>query len=314
MMPPKPDAVAIVLATFNGSAYISDQLNSYLRQTHRHWHLFVSDDGSTDDTLTQIRARIPADRLTILPPEDYRLGSSGNFARLLQNAQLNPFRYIALSDQDDIWDSDKLETLLAEMQRGDPSVPRLVHADLRLIDGANKPLAVSFMAAQRLKLGAHGPSLRQLLVQNRIPGCTMLLNSALLETLIPIPDLPRVHDWWIALIAASAGEIRYIDKSLGAYRQHGDNAIGVVGISNISRKRLSDIGKLLDRGFENLQTSFKLAAELEPNTISSKQAINDYLKILSAPWWRRSSMAWRQGFRGQSPLRNVLFLLRLPFV
>jgi len=115
------------------------------------------------------------------------------------------------------------------------SEPLLVHSDLQVVDAGLKPISSSFMQYQRIAHEDDG--LRTLLLSNFVTGCTCLLNRQLAELALPIPREAIVHDWWLALCAASAGHIGYIAEPLVKYRQHGANVIGAK--SAASRHRLS---------------------------------------------------------------------------
>jgi hypothetical protein len=81
----------------------------------------------------------------------------------------------------------------------------------------------------RYKVFGEPPSrdpLAVLLTQNFVTGCTVLVNRPLLERALPIPESAVVHDWWLALVAASCGHLLYVDWPTVAYRQHDSNAIG----------------------------------------------------------------------------------------
>jgi hypothetical protein len=67
---------------------------------------------------------------------------------------------------------------------------------------------------------------KDFLISNHIPGCAMLFNNELKTMIDPIPDDVRMHDWWIAIIAACFGKIVFEPESLIKYRQHGGNTIG----------------------------------------------------------------------------------------
>jgi glycosyltransferase involved in cell wall biosynthesis len=229
---PRNPEVLILLATFNGEKYLSDQLTSIERQTHRHWRIFASDDGSTDATparLEAFRSR-HADRVAIW--EGPVAGSAkGNFFGLLHAAP--PARYVAFSDQDDVWVDDKLDRLVAACQRLErrvgPGVPCAVFSDLRVVDETLQVRATSF--CREINSRPERVSFGSLLVENAIPGCSMLVNSALANEFRsyrgPLEDA-RMHDWWLALLAAGMGAISFVPDQLVLYRQHSQNAAGSV--------------------------------------------------------------------------------------
>jgi len=219
--------VDVVMATFNGEAYLGRQLDSLSSQREVSWRLLVADDGSTDGTLAILnafKARSP-DQVVMLPPSAMRLGPAASFGRLL-GATSAP--YVFLCDQDDVWEPSKLHVTLERMRdcQGEAAdVPVLVHSDLAVVD---ERLAVVSPSLNRYQhLGAPGRrTLRHLLVQNSVTGCTVCVNRALLELALPIPASAIMHDWWLAIVAAALGKVSFIPEPLVRYRQHAGNAVG----------------------------------------------------------------------------------------
>jgi hypothetical protein len=137
--------------------------------------------------------------------------------------------YLMFCDHDDVWLPHKIAMSLKRMSELEAALgnhtPILVHTDLAVVDHELKPLFPSF--SRREKLSAHRSNFRQLMMQNNVTGCTMLLNKALYEIARPVPHDAAMHDWWIALVAAAFGEISYIDSATVLYRQHERNSVGI---------------------------------------------------------------------------------------
>src|SRR5262245_40587271 len=107
--------IDILLATYNGAAYLAEQLDSIEAQTHPNWRLIARDDGSTDGTLAVIetfRAR-HSEKVVVLRDEDGNIGLVQNFSRLME-ASTAP--YAAFCDQDDVWLPEKLSLCLERMR------------------------------------------------------------------------------------------------------------------------------------------------------------------------------------------------------
>jgi rhamnosyltransferase len=234
VIPPVPKVVTtpiyVLLATYNGSAFIAEQLDSLIAQTEPGWHLLVRDDASTDRTPEIVAAYAARDgRISVLPASESNQGSTANFDRLLRAACERGAAYAMLMDQDDVWRADKIERQTALMRdeeaRLGSGVPILVHSDLELIDRDGRTLRRSFMSFQHIRDEPSAP-LRTVLVQNYVTGCTILANRALLDVALPIPPAAMVHDWWLALVAAAVGAIRYDATPTVGYRQHRGNQIG----------------------------------------------------------------------------------------
>lgn len=219
--------ITVLLATYNGSKYIRQMVDSVLAQDYTDFHLVLSDDGSKDDTaeILEIYACQHPDRITHYR-SGLRFGNAQNhFMHLLQQFHDTP--YIMFCDQDDYWHPDKMRKTLEKMKEIEtPSHPAMVHTDLQVVDSELKQMDPSFMHFSRLQ--GNRLALNQLLVQNVVTGCTMMLNRALAE--LACNHMPEgtilMHDWWLALIAAAMGTTGYLNEATIDYRQHGNNVVG----------------------------------------------------------------------------------------
>lgn len=222
------DVVDILLAAYNGQAYLQAQLDSLLAQTYPHWRLLARDDGSNDDTPALLRAfqESNPDRVCLLADDLGRLGAGGSFGLLLRHSQAN---YTLFCDQDDIWLPEKIAQTLHAMQEMehayDSRFPLLVHTDLKLVDQDLNPIAASLWEYENLD-PRRGDTLARLLIQNVVTGCTALINRPLRELALPIPSEALLHDWWLGLAAAAFGKIGYLSTPQVLYRQHRSNKVG----------------------------------------------------------------------------------------
>lgn len=218
--------VDILLATFEGSKYLEEQLESILAQSHLYLHLWVRDDGSSDQTLSILQkwTQTYPQKMTLLPTKEH-FGVKGNFSELMKQSQAP---YIMFADQDDKWLPNKVEVSLNQLKTMEtqygPHLPLLVHTDLKVVDHNLETIANSFWRYAGLK--PKQASLNRLLSQNIITGCTILMNRALVNSAYPIPKEAIMHDWWLALIASCLGHIQFIDQPTLLYRQHNSNDIG----------------------------------------------------------------------------------------
>jgi len=223
----------ILLATHNGQAFVEPLLESIRRQSIRSWTLLASDDASEDGTTSILRRWSETDaRIRILPAAERRLGVVANFGRLLECAQAEGHREIALADQDDVWHADKLQRQLSrlrsEQQRLAADTPVLVHSDLSVVDEQLRVLHPSLRRFAALEPQRHS-ALKSLLMHNCVTGCSTLFNRPLLDLALPLPSTAVMHDWWLALCAASSGRISYIASPTVLYRQHAHNKLGARG-------------------------------------------------------------------------------------
>jgi len=230
---PSPSIVYIVLGSYNGARYIRQQIQSIREQTFQGWTLFIRDDGSSDNTTEIIRDMTSCDRRVMLI-EDHlgRQDVVRNFDILLRKAYEAGAEYVFLADQDDVWRNDKIDVQLEAMRRDESThgseMPLLVHSDLVVVDGNLNQIRESFMAYQHIRHEEFN-SLTTLLVQNFVTGCGTLVNRALLKVALPLPASLLMHDWWLALCAATVGKITYVNEALVLYRQHEKNVVGASG-------------------------------------------------------------------------------------
>lgn len=269
------ELVSIVMATYNGGKYLRQQLDSILQQTYRHFELIVVDDASTDNTLSILDEYAALDDRIHVFPAVKNLGLVANFERGLGLAKGD---FIALSDQDDIFRKDKIELLRAALK--DHPDRDLVVSDLSLIDEDDVEFATSMWRYQKLN-PQQGKPFHRLLYSNFATGCAMMFRRRLLEIAIPFPSDCIVHDWWLAVVAASikGGGICLVAEPLAAYRQHRSNVIGARETDNIQNIFVSRISAP-PRGisiFEQRMSLYKklhvdrLAGYLQSSVWSSKE-------------------------------------------
>ncbi len=222
--------VQVLLATYNGDTHVAEQIDSVLAQLDVDVDLLVSDDGSSDNTRNTLSAYHAAHpgRFLLLPQVPGTGRPKTNFLRLMQASTAD---YVALCDQDDVWLPDKLAVSMQAMaeleQKHGSSVPLLVFTDVNVVDGGLRLLHASFWQNQGIVAERIG-SLRHLLAQNVVVGCTAVMNRALVERSLDMPDAAYMHDWWIALNACVFGHARPLHVPTVLYRQHGGNAVGAV--------------------------------------------------------------------------------------
>jgi glycosyltransferase involved in cell wall biosynthesis len=223
-------SISVALASRNGARFIELQLRSILTQTVRPDQLVVSDDASTDETL-QIVEAVFAEfegsgvRTSIIRNAE-PLGVRANFEQAMLACSGD---IIALSDQDDVWESTRVERVTARF-RGEPEL-LLLFSDARLVDSRGRYLGHTLFEA----LGVTAADLRKveeqrgfelLLRRNIVTGATVVVRRSVLARAVPFPA-PWVHDEWLAIIAAVLGRIDVYPVPLVDYRQHGGNEIGV---------------------------------------------------------------------------------------
>ena len=174
--------IDILLATYNGELYIDAQLKSLFEQSFQNFNLIIRDDGSKDRTLEIIHQyqELYPERIKVITDNDRGLGPAGNFGRLMKYSTAS---YIMFCDQDDIWLENKIEKTFNTIKKMEEEYgvdcPILVHSDLIVVDKNLEVIQQSMSKGQKLE--SHQNEFHQLLIQNNITGCTMMINQSLLN-------------------------------------------------------------------------------------------------------------------------------------
>ena len=301
---------AVLLAAWNGSAHLPELLDSLLSQTDPDFTVLMQDDGSADQTPGLLRAIAERDsRFILAPGQGQHLGAAGNFISLIQQSDAD---YTLLCDQDDIWEPEKIAVLKAALRRMEEqtadAIPLLVHSDCSLIGESGEPIAGSFFRHQGWDPQA--VTLQQLMVQNNVTGCTLIMNAPL-RKLIASHANPRelfMHDWFIALTAAAFGRISFVDQPLTRYRQHGNNVMGASAQSLLQRglealRNREDAKHRIRLTYTHTAVFRKLYGETLPDP--SRAVIDSYLATEHLSKIPRILAVRRMGCMMQSPVTRL---------
>lgn len=216
--------ITVLLATYNGTRWLDEQLHSIVAQANVVVSIVASDDASTDGTPLRLTEWSTRAALTVLPPSGQRFGSAHrNFLRLIRDAPLGDADYVALADQDDVWLPGKLA--------------RAVHC-LRTLGAAGYSSDVTaFWPDDRRRLVRKSQPQRSHdhLFGSPGPGCTFVMPRAAFDRMREWVDAGFeqmqgiwVHDWLIYAYVRGHGLRWHIDDQPNMqYRQHGRNEIGV---------------------------------------------------------------------------------------
>lgn len=230
--------VAVLLATFNGLRWLPEQVNSILGQSGVNVRLFISDDLSTDGTFSWLQDLASQDSRVTLLPQAGKFGSAAaNFYRLILDTDYSRCDFIAFSDQDDIWEIDKLSRHARIASTGG-------------FDGVSSNIT-AFWTSGKSMIIIKSYAQRELdyLFESAGPGCTYLMTPWLLNKLrIALRDPASgathvaLHDWLAYAVCRAAGRKWHIDNtSTLQYRQHDSNEFGA---NHGLRAKLSRIGRL----------------------------------------------------------------------
>lgn len=296
--------VAILLCTYHGEEFLAEQLDSFARQTHTNWTLWVSDDGSTDDTLAileRYQKAWGADKLIILHgPAD---GPTKNFMSLVHNAQIQA-DYYAFSDQDDIWEADKLQRAIALLTRNaapeNHDTPALYCSPTRYVDADNQEIGLSQRFTQR-------PSFANALMQNIAGGNTMVFNHAACQLLRRVRKTADIviHDWWLYIVVSGCGGIIFYDTYPSVrYRQHANN---IIGMNSSWQARLHRIHKLFEGRFREWNEMNIVALQQQENQLTERNKRVLALLSQARQSWLipRTALLLRAGVYRQTVLGNL---------
>jgi len=214
--------LSVVMATYNGERFLKEQLDSIFTQTLQPSEVIVCDDGSSDNTMAILYAYKEKYEVLSLYQNSEPVGVVKNFQKAISLAK---GRYIALSDQDDIWHQDKLEKLVEAMQKEekrDAEIPLMVHSDLRMIDERGEEIHPSYFSFRNYTLPKER-SIGYILGPCSILGNTLLINQTLASLVVPFPEGLVVHDYWIALLNELYGKRITLERTLVSYRIHQNN-------------------------------------------------------------------------------------------
>lgn len=291
-------SVAILLASRNGAAYLQQQLDSFSRQDHRPWRLWVSDDGSTDDTVARVAAFIARPDVDGHLLQGPGTGLCDNFMSLIGNNAIRA-DYYAFADQDDIWVDDKLGRAVRWLDTTDPGLPALYCSRTQLIDGAGNPIGYSPRYTRQ-------PSFGNALLQNIASGNTMVFNQRARELLAKIrPVKPVIHDWTLyQLVTGCGGRVEYDAKPTVLYRQHGDN---VIGNSMEPLRRLRNFlyahgGRTARWNDINIAVLSHLYGELTP---AAKDSLEAFRAIRNNNVFKRLKLMRQSGIHHQQLLGSI---------
>jgi rhamnosyltransferase len=311
--------VCVLLAACDGERFLAEQIESIRAQSYDDWVLLIRDDASRDATPDIIQRFCRTDErihaLPAGPSGTKRLGAKASFSELIQTGLETDCERFFLADQDDTWQPQRIEKSLAALSSGRD--PRLAFCNHEVVDEYLAPVSCSRLTD---RFDHERPRLVDLLSLNYIPGCTIAFNRKLAEIASPVPDQSPMHDWWLALTAASLGAIRHVDQSLVKYRQHGGNEIGAAEIgAQISQ--LSGWPRLWRRGQIELRQTFVQAAELarrlgrlENSPKSSRELLELYAALPESGRVARLRTAAGLGLRRQIPSARMVLLSRLLFM
>lgn len=242
--------VQILMSTYNGEKYLREQLDSILAQktvlkgkekNSRETidiSLFIRDDGSTDgtvDILEEYYRKYP--KITYIRGRNK--GACQSFFELLQKADKDA-DYIAFSDQDDVWNENKIRRAVGSLLKYQ-EIPAMYAGDLEIVNENLETIRISENTDDGFR-----PSFGNALIENICTGCTIVINKKLYDMVVrELPKHAYMHDWWLYMTASCFGKVLYDRETFIKYRQHGENTVGsAVCYSQLIKKRIGNFHDL----------------------------------------------------------------------
>lgn len=299
--------ISIILCTYNSEAYISELADSILRNDFKDFEILVQDDCSTDKTISILES-FDDPRIKIKINNAPSGSAAMNFMSALVNLKTAP--YVMFADADDFWEPFKISKTFEMMKKAEaqspPDTPVLVHSDLSVVNENLKRIAPSLWDYE--KISPERTKLNQLLAQNNVTGCTVMINDALKKCVPSVPDAFVMHDWWLALCASAFGKIEYLREPLIRYRQHGDNSVGAYDASSLSAsaKKLANKEKTR-RIYDSMFDQADCFAEYYSDRLSEKQyrICKAYGSMKYQSRLQKCATVFRYSFWKNTLIRNI---------
>ena len=226
--------ISVALCTYNGEKYIKRQLDSILNQTQQIDEIIVCDDVSSDSTLTILNTyKDKHPSLFKIFVNETNLKSNKNFEKALS---LTTGDYIFFSDQDDLWQAEKVSKIINVFTNN--TKIEGVFSNAAFIDENDSVIFENISLWDTV--GFHEPEivkpinfLKFLLINgNFVTGATFCVSKKVKEFCFPFNTNEKnfFHDHWIALLLAERNSLAYVNEKLISYRIHSAQQVGVGGV------------------------------------------------------------------------------------
>jgi glycosyltransferase involved in cell wall biosynthesis len=203
--------ISVCMATYNGSAFVQEQLASILAQIGPSDEVIVVDDASTDDTAAVVAAVV--DTRVRLLRSSVNKGHVRTFEKAISAAS---GEYIFLADQDDLWVRGRVDVMRASLGRRP-----VVAGNFTLLGNQSETSRSRLLSADS---GAGLKNIYGILVGTRSYfGCAMAFRRDLLPILLPIPCYAEAHDLWLAAVGNLVGGVEHCEDSVLLRRLHENN-------------------------------------------------------------------------------------------
>lgn len=295
--------VNVLISTYNGEAYIRQQIDSILNQTYKNIKIYVRDDGSKDETISILKEYQNDNKLSLIVGDNVRWGRS--FMTLLKLSEEGD--YWAFADQDDVWDENKIAWAVEYMDSVDEKTPCLYGCSYELtnesmdeITGVVTPPGYKF-------------DFRRAMTDCLFQGFVIVLNKSLRDIMLraDIENLSS-HDWWACILAAKFG-VTYFDSRVGAKHRRLDTSMSSMGIKSKLKwfkttfsSGNSDIGSCAKEYVRVFGEEYK-----DKDLKRAKWFINDHYSIKNSLCKALYPKRWRPSVVSELSIRLLMLLGRI---
>ncbi|PCS00103.1 glycosyltransferase family 2 protein [Lactococcus fujiensis] len=287
--------INVCLSTYNGEAFLSEQIKSILNQTYPDFTLLIRDDGSTDRTVELIKSYQAKDkRIEFINEEDIKnIGAPRSFYELVRYEQAD---FYFFSDQDDVWKADKISLFISEAQQQNNSKPITYYSNFTTV---NEELRTIRQLAYPDK---EQVTLEQNLVGNKIIGCSIMINNALARIweLYDFDIDSSYHDSYLVLMALSMGKLVFINNSTILYRQHSHNLIG-------DKKKASPLNSFWAMIYSSTVRAEDISVKYQKYIVPDrKEIISDFYKLSFYSFFKRLFLVERHRYNRGNFKENLM--------
>ncbi len=221
--------ISVVMTTYNGESFVREQIESIFQQTLLPDELIIIDDCSTDRTVDVVKKTV------LSAPESVRVnvisnqtnvGYIENFYNAISKAKGS---YIFLSDQDDVWEKEKIDEMIRVMKQEKCSLLcsnfHLIDKSGNIVEDRDSYNINEFI--EKIKADYKEISLHRLIYGNVAQGCTYCFTREIQDKYIRLHCNYVIHDKQLIIIAASIGKVGFLNRKLIRYRIHGANSVGI---------------------------------------------------------------------------------------
>tara|TARA_Y100000589_G_scaffold154392_1_gene146995 strand:- start:777 stop:1721 length:945 start_codon:yes stop_codon:yes gene_type:complete len=300
--------VAVILCFYNGNEFINEQINSILEQTFKNIDIFIFDDNSKENIkLKNIKTDKDINHKIRIIKREENVGYAKNFIFGLKEA-VGDYDFYAFSDQDDIWEKDKILRGIKSINSNNSNLPLLYCSRTAYYNSdCTREIGSSNLHLKK-------PTFANAILQNIAGGNTILMNKIARELVVKTVKAEKFisHDWWCYQIISGAGGIVIFDKNKTVrYRQHRQNLIG----------KNNGFQDIKSRIIEFLSGKVKIWTDVNLNNLMQFRYLltEDNIKILekflkarrSKNIFQKINLFFKSGVFRQSKKESIVFTIGL---